>query len=63
MVMAASELDDFAKVHNLLREGIKARFETDLDFEKIKLKFTGIEGVSVQSDTILLDHFSGVSPL
>ena len=47
MVMAASELNDFAKVHNLLRELITARLETDLDFEKIKLKLTEIEAVSV----------------
>ena len=45
--MAASELNDFAKVRNLLREGITARFETDLDFDKIKLKLTEIEGASV----------------
>ena len=47
MVMRASELNDFAKVQNLLREGSTARFETDLHFEKIKLKLTEIEAVSV----------------
>ena len=47
MVMAASELNDFAKVCNLLRERITARFETDLNFEKIKSKLTEIEAVSV----------------
>jgi tetratricopeptide (TPR) repeat protein len=54
MVMAASELSEFSKVRNLLRERIAARFETEDDFAKIKAKMTAIDSVSTKSDAAAL---------
>ena len=54
MVMAASELNEFSKVRNLLRERIAARFETEDDFAKIKAKMTAIDSVSTKSDAAAL---------
>lgn len=54
MVMAASELSEFSKVRNLLRERIAARFETDDDFAKIKAKMTAIDSVSTKLDAAAL---------